>query len=50
VTGGALFLRASLRLVRRPSTSTAMGNFRASLAQLGLLLLAAIGDAWLLGP
>jgi len=50
VAGGALFLRASVRLAYRPSTATAMSNFRASLAQLGLLLLAAILDAWLLAP
>jgi len=44
-TGGALFLRGSVRLVRDPSRRSAMANFHASLAQLGLLLLGALADA-----
>ena len=43
--GGVLFLRGSLRLVRDPTRRNAMANFRASLAQLGLLLLGAMADA-----
>ena len=43
--GGALFLRGSLRLARDPCRRSAMANFRASLAQLGLLLLGALADA-----
>ena len=46
--GGALFVRASVRLVRRPNPASAMANFHASLLQLGLLLIAAVVDAWLL--
>lgn len=46
--GGALFLRGSLNLVRQPGRAAAMANFRASLIQLGLLLTAAIADAWIL--
>ena len=42
--GGALFLRASLRLARDPSRRRAMANFHASLTQLGLLLLGALAD------
>ena len=45
VAGGVLFLRGSLRLVRSPSRVSAMANFHASLAQLGLLLLGALADA-----
>ena len=44
-TGGALFLRGSLRLVRDPGKRSAMANFHASLAQLGLLLLGVLADA-----
>ncbi len=47
--GGAVFVRASLRLARAPSRATAMSNFHASLIQLSLLLLAAIADAWWAG-
>ncbi|MDX1431454.1 MAG: heme o synthase [Gammaproteobacteria bacterium] len=47
--GGVLFLRTSLDLAREPSTRNAMRNFRASLLQLGLILVAAPLDAWLLG-
>ena len=43
--GGALFLRGSLRLARDPCRRSAMANFHASLAQLGLLLLGALADA-----
>ena len=42
--GGALFLRASWILSRHPGKEAARSSFRASLAQLGLLLLAAIAD------
>ena len=45
VAGGVLFLRGSLRLVRNPGRASAMANFHASLAQLGLLLLGALADA-----
>lgn len=47
--GGVHFVRTSLALVRQPTAAAAMTNFRASLAQLSLLLLAAIVDSWLLG-
>jgi protoheme IX farnesyltransferase len=50
LTGGALFLRASIRLVADPTTRRAVVAFRASLAQLGLLLSACLLDSWLLGP
>ena len=42
--GGALFLRAAWRLAREPGIATARASFRASLAQLALLLVAAIAD------
>jgi protoheme IX farnesyltransferase len=42
--GGAYFLAASVRLARAPTTEAAIANFRASLAQLALLLLGAILD------
>jgi len=42
--GGALFVRAAWRLARDPGKATARSSFRASLAQLALLLLAAIAD------
>ena len=45
VAGGAVFLRGSVRLVRRPGRAGAMANFHASLAQLGLLLLGTLADA-----
>ena len=46
--GGAWFVIASLRLVRRPGPKAAVVNFKASLLQLGVLLLAAILDRALL--
>jgi heme o synthase len=47
VTGGAWFLRQSARLARAPGRATAMASFHASLAQLTLLLAAAmIENAW----
>jgi protoheme IX farnesyltransferase len=46
-TGGAWFLRDSARLARAPGRATAMTSFHASLAQLTLLLAAAmIENAW----
>jgi heme o synthase len=46
-TGGAWFLRQSARLARAPGRATAMASFHASLAQLTLLLAAAmIENAW----
>jgi heme o synthase len=50
LAGGAYFTWRSVQLVRRPGPATAMRNFAASLAQLGLLLGAAILDPLLLGP
>ena len=47
-SGGAWFLVTSLRLVQRPGPTAAMANFKASLLQLTLLLLAAILDRGLL--
>ena len=47
--GGGWFVYRSLCLVRDPGPEAAMANFRASLAQLGLLLAAAIADSVLLG-
>jgi heme o synthase len=47
--GGAWFVVTSVRLVREPGRTAALANFRASLIQLSLLLLGAVGDAWLLG-
>jgi protoheme IX farnesyltransferase len=47
--GGAYFTWTSIQLVRNPGPARAMRNFLASLSQLGLLLAAAILDAWLLG-
>ena len=46
--GGGWFIVASLRLVRAPGPKAAMVNFKASLLQLGVLLLAAILDRALL--
>ena len=46
--GGAWFVLASIKLVLRPGPQAAMVNFKASLLQLGLLLLAAILDRALL--
>ena len=48
IGGGGYFLVMSARLVREPCRRTAMANFHASLAQLTLLLTAAIVDATLL--
>jgi protoheme IX farnesyltransferase len=45
LVGGAWFLRTSVRFARKPSRDTARLNFRASLAQLSLLLLGAMLDA-----
>ncbi len=47
--GGAWFLFASVRLARSPSVATALSNFKASLAQLTLLLVGATLDAFLSG-
>ncbi len=41
---GAWFLRSSAALLREPTRDRAMANFRASLAYLGLLMLAAVID------
>jgi protoheme IX farnesyltransferase len=49
LAGGAWFTWRSVQLVRRPGPAAAMRNFAASLAQLGLLLGAAILDPLLLG-
>jgi protoheme IX farnesyltransferase len=43
--GGAYFLKRNVDLVRRPDAATAMRCFHASLAQLSLLLTAAMADA-----
>jgi protoheme IX farnesyltransferase len=45
--GGALFVRASIRLVRQPGPDMAIANFHASLIQLTLLFAGAIADGWL---
>ena len=44
IAGGALFVLTSVRLLRYPSRQRARANFLASLAQLGLLLIAAIAE------
>ncbi len=49
VAGGGLFIATSVRLVRERDRPAAMANFHASLVQLGLLLGAAMLDAWLMG-
>lgn len=46
--GGAYFLWKSILLVRKPGPGAAQANFRASLIQLSLLLLAAMLDGWAL--
>ena len=47
ITGGAYFIQQSLRLARAPDRRAAMQCFHASLAQLSILLLAAMIDsAW----
>ena len=45
VLGGAYFLKKNIELVRQPDAATAMRCFHASLAQLTLLLTAAMVDA-----
>jgi protoheme IX farnesyltransferase len=42
--GGALFLRATWALAKDPGKDTARASFKASLAQLTLVLVAAIAD------
>ncbi|MGQ0522499.1 MAG: heme o synthase [Betaproteobacteria bacterium] len=49
ISGGALFIATSLRLVREPNRATARANFHASLAQLSLLLFAAILERAVVG-
>ena len=44
MAGGAFFLYRSLKLVLNPVPEIAMGSFRASLVQLGMLLVAASVD------
>jgi protoheme IX farnesyltransferase len=48
-TGGALLLARNLRMLRDDSARAAMKGFHASLAQLTLMLLAAIVDVYLGG-
>jgi len=45
LVGGVYFIRKARDLARAPSRKTAMGSFHASLAQLSLLLVAAMADA-----
>lgn len=47
LAGGALFLRANLRMLRNPDRATAMSSFHASLLQLTLVLAGAILDTQL---
>lgn len=47
LVGGAVFLRANLRLIRNPDRSTAMASFHASLLQLTLVLSGAMLDVYL---
>lgn len=47
--GGGYFLWKSILLVRSPGPAAAAANFRASLIQLTLLLVAAMADRWLVG-
>ena len=47
LAGGAHFIHKAWQLARAPSRKTAMSSFHASLAQLSLLLLAAMADALL---
>jgi heme o synthase len=49
LVGGTRFVQTSIELVRLPGPEAARRNFMASLVQLGLLLVAAIADAVLLG-
>ncbi|MBF0455847.1 MAG: protoheme IX farnesyltransferase [Magnetococcales bacterium] len=44
LSGGSFFLYRSIKLVQNPIPTVAMGSFRASLVQLGLLLVAASVD------
>jgi len=46
--GGAYFVKKSIELVRSPGRTAAAANFKASLFQLSLLLLAAMLDRWIL--
>jgi heme o synthase len=48
VTGGAIFVAKSIELVRAPGRRAAMVNFHASLIQLALLQIGAIGDRLIL--
>jgi protoheme IX farnesyltransferase len=48
VTGGSVFMARSIDLVRHPGPAAAMKNFHASLIQLGVLLVAAIADGWVI--
>lgn len=47
--GGAYFVRASLRLFRKPGIQAAWRTFAASIVQLGLMLTAAVVDRLILG-
>jgi protoheme IX farnesyltransferase len=47
--GGGYFLWKSILLIRNPGPAAAAANFRASLIQLTLLLVAAMADRWLVG-
>jgi len=47
LAGGGHFIRKAWQLARAPSRKTALSSFHASLAQLSLLLLAAMADALL---
>lgn len=49
VVGAVLFVWTSVLLLRAPGAATARANFYASLIQLSLLLVGAIGDTWLVG-
>ena len=49
LAGGGWFVKTSVDLVRRPGRPAAFANFKASLAQLSLLLVGAMLDAALLG-
>ncbi|MFZ5789829.1 MAG: heme o synthase [Pseudomonadota bacterium] len=49
-SGGAFFLWRSVKLAREPGRAEAMANFHASLAQLGLLLSAALLDRLAITP
>lgn len=49
LSGGIYFVQTSVHMVKAPTRQAAWKNFHASLLQLGLLLVAAILDVWLLG-